>query len=66
MDPMSWGTAIGGLLTIVVAIIGFFKYRRLARERLAQAEADELKDQLLHPRIEPDPARRLYVGKPKG
>ena len=44
MDPMSWGTAIGGLLTIIVAIIGFFKYKRVKRENLAQAETDALKD----------------------
>lgn len=42
MEPMSWGAAIGGLITIVVAIIGFFKYKRVTRDKLAQAEVDEL------------------------
>lgn len=66
MEPLSWGAAIGGLLTIVVAVIGFFKYKRVAREKLAQAEVDELKAQMDHPTVEPDPAKRLFLGKPKG
>ena len=43
MEPMSWGAAIGGIITVVVALVGFLKYKRVAREKLAQAEVDELK-----------------------
>lgn len=64
MDPLSWGTAIGGLITVVAAVIGFLRYRRGKREKLVQAEVDELKDQLAHPHTEPDPAKRLFMGKP--
>ena len=39
---MSWGAAISGLVAIVAAIMGFLKYKRVAREKLAQAEVDEL------------------------
>ena len=66
MDPMTWGAAIGGLLTLLLALVGFLKHKRLKRERLAQSEVDALKAQLDHPTVEPDPAKRLYVGKPKG
>lgn len=65
MEPMSWGAAIGGLITIVVAIIGFFQYKRVTRDKLAQAEVDELQDQMDHPTVEPDPAKRLFINKPK-
>ena len=40
---MSWGAAISGLVAILAAVIGFFKYKRVAREKLAQAEVDELR-----------------------
>ncbi len=65
MEPMSWGAAVGGLITLIVAIVGFLKYKRVAREKLAQAEVDELKEQMDHPRTESDPAKRLFMGKPK-
>ena len=63
MDPMSWGAAISGVVAIIAAIVGFLKYKRVAREKLAQAEVDELKAGVEHPRTEPDPAKRLYLDK---
>lgn len=43
MEPISWGAAIGGIMTIIAAIIGFIKHKRVTRDKLAQAEVDELK-----------------------
>ena len=65
MDPASIGAIIGGLVTIATAILAYLKYQRGKRENLAQAEADEFKATLEHPYVEPDPAKRLYVDKPK-
>lgn len=42
MDPMTaWGV-LGGLVTLIGAILGYRKYLRGKRENLAQAEADDL------------------------
>ena len=43
MEPIGWGAAVSGLVAIIAAVVGFLKYKRVAREKLAQAEVDELK-----------------------
>ena len=65
MDPISWGAIITALVTIFGTVMGWLKYRREKRDRVAQSEVDDLKAQMEHRTVEPDPARRLYLGKPK-
>ena len=42
MEPIGWGAAVSGIVAIIAAVVGFLKYKRVAREKLAQAEVDEL------------------------
>ena len=43
MDPTTGWAALGGLISLLTALAGYLKYRRGKREKLGQAEADELK-----------------------
>jgi hypothetical protein len=45
MDPTGLGAsaAIGTLLSLAAGVMGYMKYKRGKREKLGQAEADELK-----------------------
>ena len=42
MEPMGWGTALGALLSMILGVMGYLRYKRGKREKLGQAEADAL------------------------
>lgn len=65
MDPtgMSASAAIGGLITIGLAVVAWMKQRRTKREKIAQAEADELGKALVRADSGNDPPLKLRLGK---
>ena len=61
MEPISWGTIIGGVLTLLVGVAGYLRYKRGKREKLGQEEADNLKAQMDRADQLRDPALKLRV-----
>lgn len=43
MDPTTGWAALGGLISLGVSLAGWLRYKRGKREKLGQAETDELK-----------------------
>lgn len=65
MDPTGIGTSatIGGIVSLLVAFAAWLKYRRSKRERLGQAQADELKSGIERADSGNDPPLKLRVDK---
>ena len=63
MDPTTGWAALGGLISLAVSIAGWMKYRRGKREKLGQAEADELKRSMDAAVTGNEPPLKLRVDK---
>lgn len=71
MDPTGMGTTatIGAFLSLLLGFVGWLKYKRSKREKIAQSQADELAESIKRANTgnEP-PLTGLHLGdqEPKG
>lgn len=68
MDPTGVGAsaAIGTILTIIAGVMAYLRHKRGKREKLAQAEADELKRSMDAAVTGDEPPLKLRVDKDHG
>lgn len=63
MDPATGWAAVGGAISLLVSLAGWLRYKRGKREKLGQAEADELKRSMDAAVTGNEPPLKLRVDK---